>query len=99
MNCALDEILDKLEVHVYQLARSIEESGNNDEEAVELFIATEETLKALLEIVLGKYRDIVDAGINDEDKTIKSKACVISTSLIACLLKMANHSVILNMEI
>ena len=93
MSYDLDQISNKLDVHLHQLARSIEESRNNAEEAVEFFVATEELLKVLSSIGLGKYRDIVDIGINEEDKTIKSKACVIAASLISDLLNMTNHSV------
>ena len=34
MHCDLDDISDKLEVYLHQLARSIEEPRNNDEEEV-----------------------------------------------------------------
>ena len=50
-------------------------------------------MKVLLAMVLGKYRDIFYAGINEDYKAIKSKACVISASLIADLLNTENHSV------
>ena len=71
----------------------IEKSGKNDKEAVEFFVAIEELLKVLPSMVLGNYRDLVDAGINEDDKTIKSKSCGIVASLVANLLKMENHSV------
>ena len=87
MSYDLDQISKKLEVRLHQLARSIDSSGNDEEESVELFIAIEEPLKVLPGITLGNYREIVCPGIDEEDKVIKLKACVIDDSFIADLLK------------
>ena len=87
MHYDLDQIYSKLEVHLHQLAMTIEVSGNDDEETAELFVAIEEMLKVLPAIVLGNCCEIVYPGIDEEDEAIKLKACVIDDSLIADLLK------------
>lgn len=68
-------------------------SGNDEEEVVEFFVAIEELLKVLLVIVLGNYREIFCPCIDKDDSVINLRACVITTSLVAYLLKIVNYAV------
>ena len=88
MRSDLDQISNKLEVHLHQLASSIDESGKDDEEAVDLLVVIEEVLKFLPALVLVNYFDVFDSGIEEEDEAIKHKVFVIAISLIAVLIEM-----------